>query len=416
MKKLLKNKNFILIFIGQMISNFGSNIQQYVLSIYVLFETDSVLLFVLSMVITTIPGIIFAPIAGVVGDWFDRKKAIVLMDLLNGVVLGGLAISFFFNDGLRVGIVIGVILYLEVVEIFYASSNAGIVPSIVSKDQLFEANSLTSTCKSLSSLFAPVIGITLYVFVGIWFVLLFNAVSFVLSAVFEMIAHIPKTTKMPVEINLKVFFDDMKKGFKIIKEYDVIITIIIVSVAINIVLGGFSAVGVIYILKQIGISEVKIGYYTTSIIIGSIVGSAVVGPKFKNIDAGKSIEIILAIIIVIITLFGIVVTPTMLELYPSNLIPYVVIVVFGFTMAAFGIVINIIIRTLLQQYIPNEQLGKASAVFGMFMTISIPLSMLLVAVLYEFLSISNATFAIVIISLLEFLFIIKRLQRIHYKL
>ena len=60
----MKNKNFIIIVIGQIISLFGNAIQRFSMSLYLLEFTGSTAVFSTILAISTIPYIIFAPISG----------------------------------------------------------------------------------------------------------------------------------------------------------------------------------------------------------------------------------------------------------------------------------------------------------------------------------------------------------------
>ena len=60
----MKNKNFIIIVIGQIISLFGNAIQRLSMSLYLLKFTGSAAVFSNILAISTIPYILFAPIAG----------------------------------------------------------------------------------------------------------------------------------------------------------------------------------------------------------------------------------------------------------------------------------------------------------------------------------------------------------------
>lgn len=47
--------------------------------------------------ISILPRLLLAPIAGVFGDWFDRKKTIVILDFFNGLLIAGYALVFFYK-------------------------------------------------------------------------------------------------------------------------------------------------------------------------------------------------------------------------------------------------------------------------------------------------------------------------------
>lgn len=75
--KLINQKDFSLLILGKLVSLVGSNMQQFALSLYVLTLTGSATIFASILSISIIPRLILSPIAGVFGDWFDRKKSIV---------------------------------------------------------------------------------------------------------------------------------------------------------------------------------------------------------------------------------------------------------------------------------------------------------------------------------------------------
>lgn len=72
--KPIKRKDFSLLILGKLVSLLGSNMQQFALSLYVLALTGSATIFASMLSISILPRIILSPIAGVFGDWFDRKK------------------------------------------------------------------------------------------------------------------------------------------------------------------------------------------------------------------------------------------------------------------------------------------------------------------------------------------------------
>ena len=157
-KKLLKNKNFMLLVIGNFVSLIGSNIQQFVLSLYVLALTGSATIFASMLAISILPRIILSPIAGVFGDWFDKKKSIVILDLVNASVLFGFSFYLRLHSDLSIGLIYILVIILEITEIFFSSSMSAVMPSVVKKDEYLEANSLRTMLTSFGQLMAPIFG------------------------------------------------------------------------------------------------------------------------------------------------------------------------------------------------------------------------------------------------------------------
>ena len=70
----MRNKNFVIVVIGQIISLFGNAIQRFCMSLYILDLTGSAATFSTILAISNIPYILFAPIAGLLADTVNRKK------------------------------------------------------------------------------------------------------------------------------------------------------------------------------------------------------------------------------------------------------------------------------------------------------------------------------------------------------
>lgn len=71
---LLKEKNFSLLMFGKITSLIGSNMQSFALSLFVLSTTGSATKFASILAIALIPQLLLGPFAGVIVDWFYRKK------------------------------------------------------------------------------------------------------------------------------------------------------------------------------------------------------------------------------------------------------------------------------------------------------------------------------------------------------
>jgi MFS family permease len=97
LKKAVR-KNMILLLLGQSVSLFGTSIYTFAISLYILSITGSGLSFSLSLALGALPGVLFSPISGVVADRFDRKKMVVVMDIVSGLVVIGLLVLSVFAE------------------------------------------------------------------------------------------------------------------------------------------------------------------------------------------------------------------------------------------------------------------------------------------------------------------------------
>ena len=74
---------------------------------------------------------------------------------------------------------------------------SAVLPSIVKKDDLLEANSVKTLVMSIGDLLAPIIAALIYGAFGMKMILIVNSISFMLSSISEMFINVPKSHKRP---------------------------------------------------------------------------------------------------------------------------------------------------------------------------------------------------------------------------
>lgn len=93
----LWSKNFLIITIGSLISMLGNSVAGFAMGLLVLDQTDSVLLFALTNIVSTLPGVIMPLVAGTFFDRHSRRKAIYILDFVYTTLFLLIATSLFFN-------------------------------------------------------------------------------------------------------------------------------------------------------------------------------------------------------------------------------------------------------------------------------------------------------------------------------
>ena len=137
---VLKKKDLGLLMLSEFISLIGTQMQELALSLYVLKTTGSATLFASVLAISIIPQLILGPLAGVFADWYDRKKMIVYLDLLNGIIVGIFTIIFILNGSLSMTEIYIYVIILSVITAFYRPVIGTILPSIVNGCLLYTSD------------------------------------------------------------------------------------------------------------------------------------------------------------------------------------------------------------------------------------------------------------------------------------
>ncbi len=393
----MKNKNFTIVVIGQIISLFGNAIQRFCMSLYILDLTGSATIFSRILAISTIPYILFASIAGLLADTVNRKKIMVYLDFFSA---GLMAIySIILISGRDNIIIVGSVMFmLSTIYTLYSPSVTACIPQIVEKDKLATANGIIQQVGAIVNLVGPIVAGLLYSFIEIKAIVIINAISFFISAIIELFLEIPDLQlKEKIKKPILQSFKEMKKSFIYLKEKKKIVLGIIVSYGLTniFVVPILSVVSPYFIKIKLNIPSVIYGFVEGIFVLGMILGGLLITfrPKmFKMKDIHKTMyPMVVAIVIIGISTY----------LTRANKF----IVLGLYSIGGLGIMLslalsNIISLTYIQQEIKEDMLGKVSAFSTAIATASVAPGQLIYGQLIDInLSIYNILLLTLILSI-----------------
>src|SRR3989344_514095 len=183
---ILKNRGFLNLWINQILVQLSYNALNFGLLVWVYRLTGSTAAVSLMLFSVYLPSVVFGLVAGVLVDITDRKKIIMVINLL----LAACFLSLILLKGSFLAILAVVFLVNSLVQ-FYVPAESSAIPLICSRKQLLTANSLFSVTLFGSFLGGFGIAGPLINFFGINFVFAFGAglllIAFVLSFFFPTI-------------------------------------------------------------------------------------------------------------------------------------------------------------------------------------------------------------------------------------
>ncbi|MBU3089807.1 MFS transporter [Clostridium gasigenes] len=374
----MKNKNFIIIVIGQIISLFGNAIQRFSMALYLLEFTGSTAAFANILAISTIPYILFAPIAGRLSDKINRKKIMIYLDLFCSILIGGYAFILLRGRDSEL-IVASVMFMLSVCYTLYGPTVVSSIPQIVDEDKLTSANGIINQVSSIVNFLAPILAGVLYGLVGIKLIVIINAVSFLLAAIIELFLDIPdivRTEKvnsihkedklLSIDFVIKSFVD-MKNIFLYLKREKKMVLGIIASYA-------FCNIFLVPILSIVAPYFINIFLQLPSEIYGIVEGICVLG----MIAGGLFISIkpkLFSIKKVHYTYFpmiaGVTLMSTLGVIRINNYALVGLFAVGGMAIMLSLALSNVLTLTFIQKEVPGDMLGRVSAFSTAVATISI---------------------------------------------
>jgi len=92
MSRLALSRSFVLLWIGQMLSGIGSRLSSFALGLWVLRTTGSTTQFAITFIVTALPAIFAAPLAGALVDRWDRRRILMTCEVLSALLMGSLVL------------------------------------------------------------------------------------------------------------------------------------------------------------------------------------------------------------------------------------------------------------------------------------------------------------------------------------
>ncbi|MEO0127212.1 MAG: MFS transporter [candidate division WOR-3 bacterium] len=368
-RQIWKNKSFNFYLLGQTVSSLGDGFY-LVAFMWLALQLSNGKGIVLGGVfsIYTLGEVLFGFIAGPIADRINKKKALIVIDIIRGIIV---TLLFIFVRSQMVSIAH---LYIFIFAFsffspFFHRIEFTIIPQLVEKDLLLSANGILGGSKKLMQIIAPALGGIFVGFFGVASCLLFDAISFFFSAVCIMLISISKATPKKVDINLRNFLSDVRIGYRFLIGSAFLTTLAIYAACINF-LGSPIFPLLPLISQRANQGSAGYGMMMSSISIGFIISSFVIGVIGKVIKKIHIVFVGLLLSALSVALFG----------FTSNAI----ILLMGSVILGLGMNFsNLPILTLFQEKIPQDRIGVVSSFVFTISQIAMPISMILSGILVD---------------------------------
>lgn len=290
-RTLFKNKNFLNLWLGQIFSQLADRVIFVVFVAFIAFNfgTQTSLQSWL-YVFFTIPAIMLTSVAGVFIDRWDKKKTMIVTNLMRAFIIAMMPI---FSDTLFH--IYALAFLLSSATQFFVPAEASMIPCLVKQEQLMSANSLFTMTMMGSLVFGFVLGDPLINIFGLSSVNFSISAFFIVAAIFlNFIKHEDACETKEKHKTFGEFYGDLKEGISYVKNTPVVLN----SIAKLTVL--FSIVVMMSILA-ISISQEflypdnkalgaqKFVYIVTHCGLGMLIGGFLVGKVFRDLNKMKLI-------------------------------------------------------------------------------------------------------------------------------
>ena len=352
----MRNQNFVMVVIGQIISLFGNAILRFALPLYLLSETGSAALFGIVSACAFIPMIVLAPVGGIFADRVNKRNIMVVLDFSTAALV--LCILLLLGKMDIVALIFTALFLLYGIQGAYQPAVQASIPALLSREHIMQGNAVINLVSSFSGLIGPVIGGTLFGFFGIRPILYVSLLCFLLSAVMEIFIRIPFEKKEGQGNIFLIGLKDLKESFIYMKdEQPLIMQFSLAVAAINMILSALMIIGMPVIVTQLldfdsETANRLYGYAEGIMAAGSLCGGMGAGVLAGKMKAEKGYLLLFYDALTLIPI------GLALMLSVPSIISYGILMVSCFVMMFLATLFSIQIMSYLQMIVSSDLIGK----------------------------------------------------------
>ncbi len=361
--RVFSNKWFVIYFIGATFSKIGSQIYRLAIPWFVFERTNSIGLMSLMWVVEVVPFVIFGPFLGAMVDKWNRKKVMIWSDFGRFLLVAMLPLLSLFGT-VPIGIIFVIGFLLSILTLcFDLVADFDMLPRLVKEEQLTSANSIYIGMDNLANLFGPALAGFTIALVGTIHAVLLDAFSYLFTLIVVIILPIKfgEVERSNEKMTFNKVFHDVKEGVIFLIHNRILWVLAVIGCLYNLAVGALYIVMTYHLANDFNLSASLVGNVYSIMGAMTLLGSFMAPFVIKYMRMGYAITLV-----GLVSLIGTI----MLAVFHDWQIA-----MFGYAILNIGgVMLNIYTFTIRQKEIPNQFMGRINAAYRMILTVSFPLS------------------------------------------
>lgn len=364
-KQVWTNARFLVLWLASAFTNLAFSVYLLTESWYVVQRLHHESWLGIVMMVTTIPRVVLMTFAGVLADRIRRSTILVYANGIR-VVLIAVMVVLAAENSLSMSGLLGFALLFGVLDSFHNPASSSMLPNIVDKEHLIRGNSILQTTNQMCLLLGPALAGMLMKFAS------FEA-SFATAAILLLVAAVAvrflRDEASTAGKERAPFLRQLKDGLVYMKNFPLLLTIMSVSLIINLLVSGPVQAGLPVLVNHAFSGNVLVlSYMESAIAFGMMAGALLVG-----ILQPKRHRAVLALFFVLLTGFGVALLSQIAAIWQGVALMFAM----GFLIA----LCNVLIASLVQQMVQPDMMGRVQGVMGTASFGLIPVSFAIVSAL-----------------------------------
>lgn len=225
-------------------------------------------------VVEAVPYLVLGLWAGALADRFDRRRMMVISDLLAALTLATVPIASWLGVLSAVHVLLAALI-ARTVFVFFDAANQGALPSLVPRDRLPSANAMVFGGSTVAETVVPMAAGALIVVVSPASVIAIDVVTLVASAL--LVRSITRPLSAPRPAGQATGWSAVADGTRFIVRHEVVRIMIVIGALVAFSAGSLMAVLVVWADRTLDVRE---GDWRLGVLFGSWGIGAVIGSLF----------------------------------------------------------------------------------------------------------------------------------------
>ncbi|HSV86614.1 MAG TPA: MFS transporter [Levilinea sp.] len=343
-RRLLHNRHFMALWISQLVSFIGDYLEWLAIPILVQNMTGSTLMVGLALIANSIPALLLGPVAGVFVDRWDRKKTMIVADILRALLIL-VCLTVQSPEQVWVYFVVGFGMS-SISRFFYPALNASLPLIVTDKDDLLVANGMMQIVQTVGLLAGPAIAGFV---IGLWgapAAFMIDSITFLISALAIITITVPHTTRGNHRLNQ--VWSELKEGTAYLVGNPVMRSVMNLMAVVMLGAGAINVLWIPYLFTTFGVGPEGIGIVDSAQGIGMVIGGLALGAV--SVLLNKALIVGLGVIIVGAGFSAMGLAPN-----------FAMIVILNIIVGIAMIPAQSVLYTLMQTAVPDIQRGRVGS-------------------------------------------------------
>lgn len=283
-----RNKDFLILYVGQAFSQLTSSVLQMAIVWYLISQSSSAVIVALSGIMAFLPQALLGMFVGVYIDRHNRKKIMIYSDLL--IAMASLVLVIAGQMGhLSITLIMVVLALRSIGTAFHQPSLGAVTPLIVGKDELVKYNGYAQTLQSISLLISPALAAVLFAVWKLEYIVFLDVIGAVIAVLCILLIKIPNH-KVDQTEEEGTYVSELKDGFKVLKQ-EKLLGFMLTGALFSVVYMPIFVLYPLITLDYFNKTEWAAGFVEIIFAVGMLIGAICLGKWAANFNKIKAVGI-----------------------------------------------------------------------------------------------------------------------------